>query len=210
MQFLISFNFHAAILGVDACWPRCWLGRIWPTEPQRVFKTFRITEKFLPEALMEQEAEIQADLNRIKAEIKSISDTFVFSAREIMLHFQTLISAKAARMLMEAPGLYYPGMDFYVISRSGMNRGHESMYENFYRLFPPEKATCYGFVLYPESFVRTCLDKILRRTTKNITPQLRISMENVFNRKHHKNVEFVDSAIEKDLITRFKKDLGRI
>ena len=158
---------------------------------------------------MVQEADPQAELDDIKAEIKQVSDTFVFSVREISLHFQTLISARAARMFMEAPGLYYPAMNLYVISRSGMNRGHGSMYENFYKFFPAEKAICYGFVLYPESFVRTCLDKILRKTTKNITPQLRISMENVFNRKHHKKINLVDSAIEKDLIMRLKQDMGR-
>jgi hypothetical protein len=158
---------------------------------------------------MVQEANLQAELNRIMAEIKKVSDTFVFAARDIVLHFQTLTSARASRMLMEAPGLYYPDMGLYVISRSGMNRGHGSMYEVFYHFFPAEKATCYGFVLYPESFVRTCLDKILRKTTKNITPQLRISMENVFNRKHHRKMKLVDSAIEKDLIQRLKKDLGR-
>ena len=150
-----------------------------------------------------------AELDKIKAEIKKVSDTFVFSTRDIALHFQTLISARASRMLMEAPGLYYPDMDLYVISRSGMNRGHGSMYENFYHFFPVKKPPPYGFVLYPESFVRTCLDKILRKTTKNITPQLRISMENVFNRKHHKKLQLVDSAIEKELIMRLKKDLGK-
>jgi hypothetical protein len=164
---------------------------------------------FYPDTAMVQESDPQAELNNIKAEIKKVSDTFVFSSRDIALHFQTLISARAARMLMEAPGLYYTDMDLYVISRSGMNRGHGSMYENFYHFFPADKATCYGFVLYPESFVRTCLDKILRKTTKNITPQLRISMENVFNRKHHKKIELVDSAIEKELIMKLKKDLGR-
>jgi hypothetical protein len=158
---------------------------------------------------MAQEAESQAELDSVKAEIKKVSDTFVFSVRDIVLHFQTLISARASRMLMEAPGLYYPDMDLYVISRSGINRGHGSMYEIFYPFFPVEKAICYGFVLYPESFVRTCLDKILRKTTKNITPQLRISMENVFNRKHHKKINLVDSAIEKDLIMRLKNDLSR-
>jgi hypothetical protein len=158
---------------------------------------------------MAQEAESQAELDSVKAEIKKVSDTFVFSVRDIVLHFQTLISARASRMLMEAPGLYYPDMDLYVISRSGINRGHGSMYEIFYHFFPVEKAICYGFVLYPESFVRTCLDKILRKTTKNITPQLRISMENVFNRKHHKKINLVDSAIEKDLIMRLKNDLSR-
>ena len=158
---------------------------------------------------MVQAGDSQTELASIKEKIKKVSDTFVFSARDIALHFQTLISARASRFLMEAPGLYYPDMDLYVISRSGMNRGHGSMYENFYKFFPAEKAICYGFVLYPESFVRTCLDKILRKTTKNITPQLRISMENVFNRKHHKKINLVDSAIEKDLIMRLKQDMGR-
>ena len=158
---------------------------------------------------MVQETDSQADLHIIKAEIKKVSDTFVFSVRDIVLHFQTLISARASRMLMEAPGLYYPDLGFYVISRSGMNRGHGSMYENFHHFFPAAKGTCYGFVLYPESFVRTCLDKILRKTTKNITPQLRISMENVFNRKHHRKLNLVDSGIEKELILKLKKDLGR-
>ena len=156
---------------------------------------------------MIQEANTQAEHESIKAEIKKISDTFVFSARDIALHFQTLISARASRMLMEAPGLYYPAMHLYVISRSGMNRGHGSMYENFQHIFPDAKRTCYGFVLYPERFVRTCLDKILRKTTKNITPQLRISMENVFNRKHHKKKKLVDSEIEKELIMILKNDL---
>ena len=158
---------------------------------------------------MSQEADLQSELHNIKSEIKKVSETFVFSGRDIALHFQTLISARASRMLMEAPGLYYPDMDLYVISRSGMNRGHASMNENFYTFFPAGKDICYGFVLYPESFVRTCLDKLLRKTTKNITPNLRISMENVFNRKHHKNKKLVDSEIENELILMLKKDLGR-
>ncbi len=158
---------------------------------------------------MVQEADKSTERESIKAEIEKIADTFVFSARDIALHFQTLMSARASRMLMEAPGLYYPATHLYVISRSGMNRGHGSMYENFHHLFPSAKATCYGFVLYPESFVRTCLDKILRKTTKNITPQLRISMENVFNRKHHKKEKLVDSEIEKELIMLLKRDIGK-
>ena len=158
---------------------------------------------------MVQAAVQQAESESIKTEIKKVSDTFVFSVRDIALHFQTLISARAARMLMEAPGLYYPAMDLYVISRSGMNRGHGSMFETFAGFIPREKGTCYGFVLYPESFVRTCLDKLLRKTTKNITPQMRISMENVFNRKYHKKVKLVDSEIERELIMKLKKDLGR-
>ena len=150
------------------------------------------------------------DIARIKADIKDISDTFVFSSRDIALHFQTLISARAARMLMEAPGLYYPDMQLYVISRSGMNRGHASMNENFQNLFPEGQGACYGFVLYPESFVRTCLDRLLRKTTKNITPQLRISMENVFNRKRYRKMNLVGSDIEGELIMMLKRDLGRV
>ena len=50
--------------------------------------------------------------------------------------------------------------------------------------------------------------KILRKTTKNITPQLRISMENVFNRKYHKKKKLVGSEIEKGLIDMLKKDMG--
>ncbi|MCK5504305.1 MAG: hypothetical protein KAJ10_04050, partial [Thermodesulfovibrionia bacterium] len=73
---------------------------------------------------MNQELNFQTELSNIKTEIKNISDTFVFSARDIALHFQTLTSANASRMLMEAPGLYYPDMGLSVISRSGMNRGH--------------------------------------------------------------------------------------
>ena len=82
--------------------------------------------------------------------------------------------------------------------------------KKFYPFFPEGKGICYGFVLYPESFVRTCLDKILRKTTKNITSQLRISMENVYNRKHHKKKKLVNSEIEKELIMILKKDLGRM
>jgi len=148
-------------------------------------------------------------LEIIKAGIKKISDFNVFSVRDIVLHFQTLISARASRMLMEAPGLYYRDLSFYVLSKSGMNRGHASMNENIQPLLPEGKEICYGFVLYPESFVRTCLDKILRKTTKNITPDLRVSMENVFNRKKHRKQKLTDSEIEKELIQIFKKDLGK-
>jgi hypothetical protein len=159
--------------------------------------------------IMDKPAVQPLGLDDIKAEIKKVSDTFVFSTRDIALHFQTLISARASRMLMEAPGLYFPNLNFYVISRSGMNRGHASMYESFYKFFTPDQTLCYGFVLYPESFVRSCLDRLLRKTTKNITPQIRVSMENVFNRKLHKKVKLVDSEIEKELIAKLKKDLSR-
>lgn len=158
---------------------------------------------------MQQQEITPENLEVIKAGIKKISDFNVFSVRDIILHFQTLASARASRMLMEAPGLYYRDLSFYVLSKSGMNRGHASMHENIRPLLPAGKGTCYGFVLYPESFVRSCMDKILRKTTKNITPNLRVSMENVFNRKNHRKQKLTDSEIEKELIRMFKMDLGR-
>ena len=48
-----------------------------------------------------QQEEISPEhLEIIKAGIKKISDFNVFSIRDIILHFQTLISARASRMLM--------------------------------------------------------------------------------------------------------------
>jgi hypothetical protein len=158
---------------------------------------------------MQQQEITPEHLEVIKAGIKKISDFNVFSVRDIILHFQTLTSARASRMLMEAPGLYYRDLSFYVLSKSGMNRGHASMNENIQPLLPEGKGTCYGFVLYPESFVRTCMDKIFRKTTKNITPDMRVSMENVFNRKNHRKQKLNDSETEKELILMLKKDLGR-
>jgi hypothetical protein len=158
---------------------------------------------------MQQEEINREHLDIIKAGIKNISDFNVFSVRDIVLHFQALLSAHASRMLMEAPGLYYRDLSFYVVSKSGMNRGHASMNENIQPLLPEGKRICYGFVLYPESFVRTCMDIILRKTTKNITRDLRISMENVFNRKQHKKMKLTDSEIEEELIRMLKRDLGR-
>ena len=80
------------------------------------------------------------------------------------------------------------------------------MHKSISSLLPEGKRTAYAFVLYPESFVRTCLDRLLRRTTKNITHDLRISMENVFNRKYY-DFNLTDSEIEKELITLLQNDL---
>ncbi len=146
------------------------------------------------------------ELQAIESNIHTLSEMYVTSVRDIILHFQALISARAHRLMMEAPGLYYPDLQLYVISKAGMNRGHTSMNKSFIPFLPEEKQTCYAFVLYPESFVRTCLDKLLRKTTKNITRDLRISLENVFNRKHF-NRDLTDSPIEKDLIELLQHDL---
>ena len=147
------------------------------------------------------------DLESIITEIKKTSDFNAVSAREIILHFQALVSAGSYRFAMNAPGLYYPPLKLYVISKSGMVRGHTSMNKTIQPMLPAGKNICYGFVLYPESFVRTCLDRVLRRTTKNITNDLRLSMENVFNNKHYDH-SLVDSEIEKQLIELMKNDLG--
>jgi hypothetical protein len=146
------------------------------------------------------------DIAALEAKVRGLAETNVTSIRGIMLHFQALVSARAHRLMMEAPGLYYPDIPLYVISKGGMSRGHASMHKSIVPLLPEDKNTPYAFVLYPESFVRSCLDRLLRKTTKNITSDLRISMENVFNRKYY-NFDFVDSAIEKKLIGLLQKDL---
>jgi len=146
------------------------------------------------------------DLAVLKAEVRRLAETNVTSIRGIMLHFQALVSARAHRLLMEAPGLYYPEVPLYVISKGGMSRGHASMHKSIVPLLPEDNNTAYAFVLYPESFVRSCLDRLLRKTTKNITSDLRISMENVFNRKYY-NFDLTDSEIEKELIALLQKDL---
>lgn len=156
---------------------------------------------------MDPRDETCEDLAAVKEKIRKLSESNAVAIREMLLHFQTLVSARASRLLMEAPGLYFPDFPFYVISKSGMMaRGHASIYQSIIPHLPKEKRTCYAFVIYPESFVRTCLDRLLRKTTKNITKELRLSMENVFNRKHH-NRDLVDSEIENELISLLKKDL---
>lgn len=146
------------------------------------------------------------NLRNLKAEVRRLAETNETSIRGIMLHFQALVSARAHRLLMEAPGLYYPDIPLYVISKGGMARGHASMHKSIVPLLPEDKATAYAFVLYPESFVRSCLDRLLRKTTKSITHDLRISMENVFNRKYY-NFDLIDSEIEKELIGLLQNDL---
>ena len=146
------------------------------------------------------------DLAVLQAEIRKLAETNETSIRGIMLHFQAMVSARAHRLMMEAPGLYYPDVSLYVISKGGMARGHASMHKSICPLLPEGKRTVYAFVLYPESFVRTCLDRLLRRTTKNITHDLRISMENVFNRKYY-DFDLTDSEIENELITLLQNDL---
>jgi hypothetical protein len=146
------------------------------------------------------------DLAALRAAVRKLAETNVTSIREIMLHFQALVSARAHRLLMEAPGLYYPDVPLYVISKGGMSRGHASMHKSIAPLLPEAKRTAYAFVIYPESFVRTCLDRLLRKTTKNITHDLRISMENVFNRKYF-DFDLTDSEIESELMAMLRKDL---
>jgi hypothetical protein len=142
----------------------------------------------------------------LQARIRKLSEANVTSVQGIILHFQAMVSARAHRLMMEAPGLFYPDIPLYVISKGGMSRGHASMYNSLKPLLPEDKKTCYAFVVYPESFVRTCLDRVLRKTTRNITRDLRLSMENVYNRKYY-DFDFAGSEIEDRLIHLLQNDL---
>jgi hypothetical protein len=142
----------------------------------------------------------------LQAQIRKLSEANVTSVRGIILHFQAMVSARAHRLMMEAPGLFYPDIPLYVISKGGMSRGHTSMHNSIKPLLPEDKNTCYAFVVYPESFVRTCLDRVLRKTTRNITRDLRLSMENVYNRKYYE-FDFAGSEIEDRLIRLLQNDL---
>jgi len=146
------------------------------------------------------------DIARLKADIRALSEFNAFSSRDLALHFQTLISGKANKIFMEAPGLFYPDIPLYVVSKSGLNRGHTSMHNSILPILPKDRHRAVAFVLYPESLIRTCFDRVLRNTAKKIGPNLRISMENVFNRKHYSE-SLVGTEIEQQLIERLKSDL---
>jgi hypothetical protein len=146
------------------------------------------------------------EIAELKSRIRKLSEANVTSVQGIILHFQAMVSARAHRLMMEAPGLFYPDIPLYVISKGGMSRGHASMHNSIKPLLPEDKNTCYAFVVYPESFVRTCLDRVLRKTTRNITRDLRLSMENVYNRKYY-DFDFTGSEIEDSLIHLLQNDL---
>lgn len=156
---------------------------------------------------MADHEQVQPDLAKLREGVRMLSKHYATSVRDILLHFQGLISAHSSRLMMEAPGLYCPKLSFYFISKSGMKKGHSEMLQEIHSLLQDDGYEFYGFVLYPESFVRTCLDRLLRRNTKNITRDLRISMENIYNKKHYSQ-DFVDSDLEKDIIDRLKRELG--
>ena len=58
---------------------------------------------------MQQQEITPENLEVIKAGIKKISDFNVFSVRDISLHFQTLTSARASRMLYGGARPLLPG-----------------------------------------------------------------------------------------------------
>lgn len=146
------------------------------------------------------------EIKSIAAEIGKLSEFNSTSAGDLALHFQILLSAKESRIFMEAPGLYFPQLPLVVISKSGINRGHATIYQSITPLIPPDKRLCYAFVLYPGSFIRSCFDSTLRNTAKIIAKDLRLSMENVFNRKHHKK-SLVDSGMEQEIIDFMRRQL---
>jgi len=142
----------------------------------------------------------------IAAQICKLSKFNTTSMRDMALHFQILLSAKESRVFMEAPGLYFPDLPVLVISKSGVKRGHASIYNSLMPLIPEGKRRCYAFVLYPSSFFRTCFDRVLRNTAKVIVKDLRLSMENVFNRKYYKE-SLVDSEVEQEIIALMRLEL---
>jgi len=143
----------------------------------------------------------------LKERIEALAETLTTSSREIVRHFQILKSARAARLLMDAPGLYYHELQLYVISKAGAHRGHTSMHNLILPLLPVGKDRVYGFVLYPESYVRSCLDSLLRKTVRIVSPEMRISVENNFNKKQH-GENLTESPVLKELIDLMRKDLG--
>ncbi len=150
----------------------------------------------------------EVDSESLKRAICSLAETLTVSAREVVRHFQVLKSARAPRLLMDAPGLYYPDVGIYVISKAGAHRGHAAMHKMIAPLLPEDRRRVYGFVLYPESYVRSCLDRLLRKTVRIVSPEMRISVENNFNKKHHYGEQLTDTPVIRELIELMRTDLG--
>jgi hypothetical protein len=148
----------------------------------------------------------QEEVRAIAAAVSELSQFNSTSAKDLALHFQILLSAKESRVFMEAPGLYFPDVPLLVISKSGITRGHATIYHSIVPLIPEERRRCFAFVLYPGSFIRSCFDRVLRRTAKVIAKDLRLSMENVFNRKYHAE-SLVDSAMEQEIINLMRREI---
>ena len=142
----------------------------------------------------------------IAARVRKLSPFNSTSASEMALYFQTLLSAKESRIFIEAPGLYFPALPLLVFSKSGSNRGHATIYHSLTPFIPEGRRCCYAFVLYPGSFIRSCFDRVLRRTAKVIAKDLRLSMENVFNRKYHCQ-SLIDSDVEQEIIALMRREL---
>lgn len=146
------------------------------------------------------------EVKAIAEEIGKLSEFNSTSIKEMTLYFQTLLSAKESRLFMEAPGLYLADLPLFVISKSGVKRGHATLYNSIKPLLPAGRQRCYAFILYPHSFFRTCFDRVLRHTAKAIGKDLRLSMENVFNRKYYRD-SLVDSAMEQEIISCIRREL---
>jgi hypothetical protein len=146
------------------------------------------------------------EVKTIATQIATLSEFNSTSMGDMAMYFQILLSAKESRVFMEAPGLYFPDLPILVISKSGIKRGHATIYNSISPLIPEAKRRCYAFVLYPESFFRTCFDRVLRNTAKIIVKDLRMSMENVFNRKYYTD-SLVDSDVEQEIISFMRRDL---
>jgi len=150
---------------------------------------------------------IPEELKAITDAIGTLSEFNSTSVREMALYFQILLSARESRVFLEAPGLYFADLPLFVLSKSGIKRGHATLYNSVVPCIPEESRRCYAFVLYPTSFFRTCFDRVLRNTAKGINRDLRLSMENVFNRKYHRE-SLVDSPVEQEIISCIRRQLG--
>ena len=148
------------------------------------------------------------DLDDLKRKVEKISEVYTTSIRNLALHFQTLKSARAHRLMMDAPGIYYPSLPMYVISKGGSSTGHRSLNDSILPLLPEGASKGYAFVLYPESYVRTCLDRVLRKKAMPVSPQIRLSMETNFNAKYLGPSAHSESEIAEELIGLLRKDLG--
>lgn len=146
------------------------------------------------------------EVKAIADQVRKLSEFNSTAAHDLLLHFQILLSARESRVFMEAPGLYFPDLPMFVISKSGINRGHATIYQSITPLLPEERRRCYAFVLYPGSFIRSCFDRVLRRTAKVVAKDLRLSMENVFNRKYHGD-SLVDSEMEREIIDLLRREI---
>lgn len=176
------------------------------TEPATAMAEMAADETVAPVEMTRSQGVAAEEVKALAAQIRKLSEFNSTSARDLAMHFQILLSARESRVFMEAPGLYFRDLSLLVISKSGITRGHATIYQSIAPLIPEDKRLCYAFVLYPGSFIRSCFDRVLRNTAKVIAKDMRLSMENVFNRKYHRE-SLVDSEVEQEIIELMRREM---